>query len=95
MALLAELVFFYLKSTPWRAFLEARASLEPGLSVTQSVTWSHFSSSTCQIKLIIIVMARADKVTLRILRIVLRVVWMVIRMVRICLKMVRTILKIV
>ena len=29
-------------------FLEARASLEPGLSVTQSVGRSHFSSSTGQ-----------------------------------------------
>ena len=77
------------------SFLEARASLEPGLSVTESVARSHFSSSTCQIKLIIIVMARADKVILRILRIVLRVVWMVIRMVRMCLKMVRTNLRIV
>ena len=29
-------------------FLEARASLEPGLSVCQSLARSHFSSSTCQ-----------------------------------------------
>ena len=76
-------------------FLEARASLVPGLSVTESHGRSDFSSLTCQIKLIIIVMARAAKVTLRILRFILMVVLMVIRMVRMCVRMVWTILRIV
>ena len=73
-------------------FLEARASLELGLSVTESLGRSHFSSSTSQIKLI---MVRSGKVTLRILRIILRVDWMVIGLVRRCLRMVRTILRII
>ena len=45
-------------------FLEARASLEPGLSVTESLSRLHFSSSTSQIRLI---MARFGKVTLKML----------------------------
>ena len=73
-------------------FLEARASLEPGLSVTESLGRSHFSSSTSQIKLI---MVRFGKVTLKILRIVFRVDWMVIGLVRRCLRMVGTILRII
>ena len=76
-------------------FLEARASLKPCLSVTESVARSHFSSSTSQIKLIIIVMVGSGKVTLRILRIILRVDWMGIGLVRRCVRMVRTIIRII
>ena len=64
-------------------------SLSSTRPVSHSVGRSDFSSLTCQIKLIIIVMARAAKVTLRILRFILMVVWMVIRMVRMCVRMVR------
>ena len=73
-------------------FLEARASLEPGLSVTESLSWLHFSSSTSQIRLI---MARFGKVTLKMLRIVFRVNCMVIGLVKRCLRMVGTILRII
>ena len=71
------------------AFLEARASLVPGLSVTPSVTRSHFSSSTCQINTNYHCYGQDDSQVL----IFIRMFWFVIRMVRICLRMARTILR--
>ena len=52
------------------SFLEARASLEPGLSVTQSLGHSHFSSSTSRSNTKVLMVFRMVRIPLRMVRMV-------------------------
>ena len=80
-------------------FLEARAFLELGLSVTQSVTQSRFSSSTFQINTIPIIVVWPGSIVIRKVRKVTRIVMIVTRMVgtvtNIVIIIVRIVIKIV